>query len=56
MRGRERRDTENRLRLHNEFMLRLTGRGWRREDASREAFRMVEAGGEWQEPGTEGTS
>lgn len=49
MRGRERRTTENKLRLHSEFMGRLEAEGMSHEEASRKAFWMIKAGGKWIE-------
>ena len=50
MKGTERRATENRLRLHAEFMQRLEAEGMDHTEASRRAFMMVKAGGKWIEP------
>lgn len=50
MRGRERRAKEVRLRRHAEFMRRLVALGFDREEASRRAFFMIKAGGNWIEP------
>jgi hypothetical protein len=50
MRARERRNKENLLRLHAEFMRRLEAEGMAREEASRRALLMVKAGGKWIPP------